>query len=51
MVIAQDGGEGGTLIFSYKRRLGSFFGVPKIEFTFFFNNFLGVIRKIIFFGV
>ena len=48
MVIAQDGGGGGgTLIFSY--RLGSFLGVPKIEFPFFFNMFWGVIRRIIIF--
>ena len=43
------GGGGVTLIFSYIRRLGSFFGVQKIEFPFFFNIFLGVIRKIIIF--
>ena len=42
-------GGGGTLIFSYIRRLGLFFGVPKIEFPFLFNIFLGVIRKIIIF--
>ena len=29
------GGEGGTLIFSYIRRLGSFFGVQNFDFTIF----------------
>ena len=37
------GGGGGTLIFSYIRRLGSFFGVQKFEFQYFifFFFFLG----------
>ena len=31
------GGGGGTLIFSYIRRLGPFFGVPNFEFRYFFG--------------
>ena len=42
------GGGGGILIFSYIRRLGSFFLVQNFEF----QNFFGVFRKInIFLGV
>ena len=35
------GGGGGTPIFSYIRRLGSFFGVQNFEFQYFFFFFLG----------
>ena len=31
------GGGGGSLIFSYKRRLGSFFGVQNFEFQYFWG--------------
>ena len=31
------GGGGGTLIFSYIRRLGPFFGVQNFEFRYFFG--------------
>ena len=31
------GGGGGTLIFSYIRRLGSFFGVQNFEFQYFWE--------------
>ena len=43
------GGGGCTLIFSYIRRLGLFFGVQKFEFQIFF----GIFRKLhqIFLGV
>ena len=42
------GGGGGTLIFSYIRRLGPFFWVQNFEFRY----FLGVFRKInIFLGM
>ena len=49
-------GGGGTLIFSYIRRLGSFFGVQKFEFQYFIFFFFffgggGGVRKIFFFGV
>ena len=40
-------GGGGTLIFLYIRRLGSFFLVQNFEFHYFW----GVFRKIIFLGV
>ena len=40
-------GGGGTLIFSYIRRLGPFFGVQNFEFQY----FLGFSEIIIFFGV
>ena len=40
------GGGGGTLIFSYIRRLGSLFWVKNLNF-----NILGVSEKLIFFGV
>ena len=40
-------GGGGTLIFSYIRRLGSFFGVQNLEFQY----FLGFSEKLIFLGV
>ena len=40
-------GGGGTLIFSYIRRLGSFFGGSKFEFQYFW----GFSEKLIFFGV
>ena len=40
-------GEGGTLLFSYIRRLGPFFGGQNFEFQYFF----GVFRKKIFFLV
>ena len=33
----QQGGGGGTLIFSYIRRLGSFFGVQNFEFHYFWG--------------
>ena len=33
--VSQGGGGGGTLIFSYIRRLGPFFGVQNFEFRFF----------------
>ena len=33
-MIIPGGGGGGTLIFSYIRRLGSFFGVQNFEFPF-----------------
>ena len=50
-VIFQGGGgsgpQGGTLIFSYIRRLGPFFGVKFLNF----NIFWGFQKKIIFFGV
>ena len=41
--------RGGTLIFSYKCRLGSFFGVPNFEFHYFWgfsekNNIFGGIE-------
>ena len=39
------GGGGGTLIFSYIRRLGHFFGFKLLNF----NIFLGFSEKIIFF--
>ena len=39
--------RGGTLIFSYIRRLGSFFGFQNFEF----QNVFGFSEKIIFFGV
>ena len=35
--------QGGTLIFSYKRRLGSIFGVPNFEFQY----FLGFSEKLL----
>ena len=41
------GGGGGTLIFSYIRRLGPFFGVQNFEFRY----FMGFSEKNIFFGV
>ena len=42
------GGGGGTLIFSYIRRLESFFWVKLLNF----NGFLGVFRKInVFWGM
>ena len=40
------GGQGGTLIFSCIRRLGSFFVVQNFEFQYFW----GVSEKLIFFG-
>ena len=33
------GSQGGTLIFSYIRRLGSFFGVQNFEFQYFWGGF------------
>ena len=42
----EGGGGGGTLIFSYIRRLGSFLGGQNFEFQYFWG-----FRKIIFFGV
>ena len=47
-------GGGGTLIFSYIRRLGSFFGVQKFEFQYFFFFFFwggGVQKKNFFWGM
>ena len=44
---SQGGGGFGTLIFSYIRRLGPFFGVQNFEFQYFF----GFLEKLIFFGV
>ena len=41
------GGGGGTLIFSYIRRLGSFFWGQNFEFQYFW----GFSEKLIFFGV
>ena len=41
------GGGGGTPIFSYIRRLGSFFGVQNFEFQYFFLGGGGV--RILFF--
>ena len=46
MIIARGGG-GGTLIFSYIRRLGSFFGVQHFEFQY----SLGFSEKLIFLEV
>ena len=40
------GGGGGTLIFSYTRRLGSFLGVKILNF----NKFLGFQKNKYFFG-
>ena len=42
-----DSRGGGTLIFSYIRRLGSFFGGQNFEFQYFW----GFSEKLIFFGV
>ena len=46
--------QGGTLIFSYIRRLGSFFGVQNFEFQYFFYFFFwgggGGVRKMNIFG-
>ena len=48
--------QGGTLVFSYMRRLGPFFGVQNFEFRYFFwvfrkiNIFLGMKILWIFFG-
>ena len=39
MVRSQGGGGGGTLILSYIRRLGSFFGVQNFELQYFFMVF------------
>ena len=36
-VLAPRGGGGGTLIFSYIRRLGSFFGVQNCEFKYYWG--------------
>ena len=52
----QHGAPGGTLIFSYMRRLGSFLGGQNFEFSIFLggfrkmNNFLGIKILWIFFG-
>ena len=35
--LARGGGGGGTLIFSYIRRLGSFFVIQNVEFHYFFR--------------
>ena len=49
------GGGGGTLIFSYIHRLGSFFGVRNFEFQYFWvfseNKYWGMKILCIFFGV
>ena len=38
-------GGGGTLIFSYIRRLGSFFWGRSFEFQYFFRGWGGVVQK------
>ena len=49
MVFSQGGGVGGgTLIFSYIRRLGSLFWVQNFEFQYFFGFFFR--KMIIFWG-
>ena len=47
MIFDPQGGGGGTLIFSYIRRLGTFLGVQNFEFQY----FLGFHKKIIFLWV
>ena len=46
----QGGGGGGTLIFTYIRRLGSFFGVQNFEFQYFFWGGGGVQKNKYFLG-
>ena len=55
-VLPMGGGGAGTLIFSYIRRLGSFFGFQNFEFQYFFLFFFffwggGGSEKRIFWGV
>ena len=48
--IIPGGGGGGTLIISYIRRLGAFFGLKKLNFIFFLGGWGGGSEKWIFWG-